>query len=76
MGTVYAQAYVEGSRFKFRRNHSDLEWILNIAGCTGRIERWRLRMTEFYFNVVHRVSIVHEATSELSRLPKDATEQK
>lgn len=42
-----------GNRFSIRTDHDSLEWILNLADSSGRLARWRRRLSEFDFEVVH-----------------------
>ena len=46
--------YLEGAPFVIRTDHDSLRWLLNIADVSGRLARWRLRLSEFDFEVVHR----------------------
>ena len=66
--------YLEGVQFTVRTDHHSLRWVL--AGTRteshGRLERWRLRLLEFDFEVQYRPGIVHQAADALSRLPTDA----
>lgn len=39
----------------------------------GKLARWRRRLSEFKFNVVHFAGIKHQATHAMSRLPTDKT---
>jgi len=60
--------YLDGVRFTVRTDHSALRWILNLNDTTARLTRWRLRLMEFEFEVVHRKGIKHQAADALSRL--------
>ena len=64
--------YLDRTRFTVRTDHSALRWILNLTDSTGRLTRWRLRLLEYDFDVVHRAGIKHQAPDALSRLDTDA----
>ena len=61
--------YVEGTHFVVRTDHQALKWILDLKESTGRLARWRLRLMEFDFEVVHKPGAFHKAPDALSRLP-------
>jgi len=60
--------YLYGTRFTLRTDHESLRWILNLSDASGKLQRWRLRLLEFEFDVVHRPGIKHQAADALSRL--------
>ena len=66
--------YLEGTHFKVRTDHHSLRWIMNLANASGRLARWRLRLQEFDFEVVHRAGSVHMAPDAMSRLPTDGAD--
>lgn len=41
---------------------------LNLTNSTGKMARWRLRLSEFELDVVYRTVIKHQATDALLRL--------
>ncbi len=62
--------YLERTRFTARTDHNALRWALFMAKAEGRLEKWRLRLAEFDFDVVYRPSI------KLSRMPNNGAKQK
>ena len=60
--------YLEGQRFTVRTDHDSLKWVLNLADAKGRLARWRLRLSEFDFDVEHRAGVKHQAADALSRM--------
>lgn len=40
-----------------------------MTDATGKLARWRLKLSEFKLGVLHRAGIKHEAADALSRLP-------
>ena len=61
--------YLEHARFTVRTDHSPLKWLLNLKDCSGRLARWRLRLSPFDYDVVHKAGLKHQAPDALSRLP-------
>ena len=61
--------YLERTHFVVRTDHDALRWLLNLTDASGKLQRWRLRLAEFSFEVVHRPGRVHQAADALSRLP-------
>lgn len=45
-----------------------LEWILTSTGCTGKLVHWRLRVSEFEFDVIQCTGVNPQAAKSLSRL--------
>lgn len=63
------------SRFRIWTNHEDLKWHLEMSDIFGRLNRQRIRVAKFKFQVVHRAGITYEAADTLSRLQtRDADE--
>lgn len=60
--------YLEESRFIIKTNREVLRHILTIAKATGKLARWRLRLSEFEFDIVYRVGMKHQAADTLSCL--------
>lgn len=56
------RSYLKGLRFTIRTDRDSSKWILNLAACC------RLGLFFFYFNMVHRVEIRHQAFDALSIL--------
>jgi RNase H-like domain found in reverse transcriptase len=66
---LHLRPYLEGKRFVIRTYHHSLRWVLNLADAQGRLERWRLRLQEFDFEVLYLPEISHHAADIMSRLP-------
>ncbi len=63
--------YLEGIHFVVRTDHAALRWILNLSTSGKRLERWRLRLLEYDFEVQYRPGHQHHAADLMSRLPSD-----
>ena len=44
--------YLEVSQFIVRIDQNALRWIMNLDDSTGRLMRWRLRLLEFYYEIL------------------------
>lgn len=58
------RCYLEGSWFIVRTHHDALRWILNITDAT-KLPRWRLRQSEFEFQIFYQTSIKHNASDAI-----------
>ena len=67
--------YLEGTRFTIRTDHLALKWLMNLSDASGRLQRWRLRLQPFEYDIVHRPGVKHQAADALSRLPTTGTDQ-
>ena len=46
--------YTEGQKFVVRTDHDKLRWQLTLNDPSGRLMRWRLRLSEFDFEIQYR----------------------
>ena len=60
--------YIEGTKFTIRTDHDALRWLMTLTESTGRLTRWRLRLSEFDFVIQYRPGRVHQVPDALSRL--------
>lgn len=58
----------ETTGFPIRTDHESLMWMLNFTDSTKRLARWRLGLSEYAFDAVHRTTIEQQAAGALSRL--------
>lgn len=49
--------FLKRTQFTMRTDQDSLKWILNLTDSTGRLERWRIRLSEYGFDVVHGCDI-------------------
>ncbi|CAN8073881.1 unnamed protein product [Agarophyton chilense] len=66
--------YLEGTRFAIRTDHDSLRWLLNITDASSRLARWRLRLSEYDYEITYRPGIKHQAADALSRIITDGTD--
>ena len=57
--------YIEGTKFTVRTDHDLLRWLLALTEPSGRLMRWRLRLSEFNFKIVYRPGRVHQVPDAL-----------
>jgi len=73
LGVVWAitslRPYIEGTRFSVRCDHKALKWILTTTACTNiRLNRWRIRLAEFDYDVDYKPVRQHAIADALSRM--------
>lgn len=72
-GILLVRPYLENSWFTVRTDHEALKRLMMMSGAYEKRARWRLRLWEFEFDIVHRAGIKHQETDTLSRLPTKDT---
>lgn len=75
LGVVWAvtllRPYLEGSKFLVRCDHRALQWIFTTQCTNNRLNRWRLRLAEFDFDIEYKQGRKHTMADGLSRLLTD-----
>ena len=66
--------YIEMTKFTVRTDHNALRWLMNIDDPTGRLIRWRLRLSEFDYTIAYRPGRVHQVSDALSRIPTEGVD--
>lgn len=61
------QPYVQGTRFFIRTDRKALRWIIIMTYAKVKLAIWRLRLSVFDYDIVHRAGINHQAADSLSR---------
>ena len=65
-GCQILRPYLEGSHFRIYTDHQPLKWLLGITDTSGRLARWRLRLSEFDYSVDYKKDIkIHWLTPYL-----------
>ena len=67
-GITTLRPYLQGEHFEVNSDHSSLRWLLSIKDPSGRLMRWRLRLSEFDFEVKYRKGKQNMQADALSRL--------
>ena len=60
--------YLLGERFVVHTDQASLRWLLGITEPSGRLVRWRLRLSEFDFEVRYKKGKLNNQADALSRL--------
>ena len=60
--------YLEDTEFTIRTDHDSLKWLMRLSDASGRLQRWRLRLQEFTYEINHRPGAQHKAADAVSRL--------
>ena len=61
--------YLEREHFIINSDHHSLKWLMNIDDASGRLSRWRLRLSEFDFEVRCVKGVKNSLADAMSRLP-------
>ena len=74
LGVVWAvgslRPYIEGTKFLTRCNHKALKWIPITTACTNSLlNRWRILLPEFDYDVEEKPGPQHAVADALSRIP-------
>ena len=57
--------YIEGLKFTIRTDHDALRWLMTLTDYSGRLMRWRLRLSEFDFTIPYRPGRVQQVPEAL-----------
>jgi RNase H-like domain found in reverse transcriptase len=60
--------YLEGQKFVIRPDNHSLRWVLNSSDAQGRLDRWRLRLLEFDYEVQYHPGALQHGADIISRL--------
>ena len=69
-GVTTLRPYVEGQKFVVRTDHDALKWLMTLDDPSGRLARWRLRLSEFDMRIMYRPGKKHQVPDALSRLKR------
>lgn len=60
--------YLKETKFRILADHDSLKRTFILSVATGVLGRWRLRLAEFYFDIVHRPDVKNQAADVFSKL--------
>ena len=60
--------YLQGEQFTLYSDQASLRWLITIAEPSGRLMRWRLRLSEFNFTIQYKRGVQNTQADALSRL--------
>lgn len=69
------RAYFKNTIISIRMDYNPLKQIPNLTDRTKRLAQWRLRLSEYKFNLIHRAEIKLQAAYALSRLQTTAEDR-
>ena len=73
MGSVLKlRHFLDGHRFLIRTDHQALRWIYSTTDASGRLMRWRLRLSEYTFDMQFKPGASHHAPDFLFRTDNDS----
>lgn len=61
--------YLYGHKFLIVTDHRPLKWLFNHKDPSSKLQRWRLKLEEFEYEIVYRKGKLNSAADALSRYP-------
>ena len=61
--------YLYGRRFSIITDHQPLKWLFNHTNPSSKLQRWRLTLEEFDYEIIYRKGRLNSAADALSRYP-------
>jgi hypothetical protein len=59
--------YIYGTKFKVITDHKPLIWLLNVTDPGSRLIRWRLKLEEYDYEIIHRARRANANADAISR---------
>jgi len=59
--------YVYGTKFKIVTDHKPLIWLFNVNDPGSRLIRWKLKLEEYDYEIIHKVGRANANANALSR---------
>lgn len=66
--TKYFRPYLFGRKFKILTDHKPLQWVMTLKEANSRLTRWRLKLSEYDFSVIHKTGKANTNADALSRV--------
>jgi len=72
----YFRPYLYGQKFKIYTDHRPLVWLFNLKKPNSKLLRWRLRLEEYDYEIIHKKGSLNSNADALSRItiPNNAIE--
>jgi len=67
--------YVYGTKFKIVTDHKPLIWLFNVNDPGSRLIRWRLKLEEYDYEIIHKAGRANSNADALSRNVKGAASE-
>ena len=71
-GVTTCRPYLQQEHFVAYTDHAALRWLMNIEDPSGRLQRWRLRLSEYNFTVMYKLGKDNTIADAASRLDSNA----
>lgn len=68
---THLRSFLEGTELLVRCDHSALTSVMMSNGPNQRLTGWRIRLSEFTYQIKHKPGKDHKMADALSRLPTD-----
>lgn len=68
-GTKMFRHYLYGVKFKIETDHRPLVWLTNFKEPNGRLIRWKIKLSEYNFEIIYIKGKENHVADALSRLP-------
>jgi len=65
----YFRSYLYGTKFKIITDHRPLVWLFNVMDPGSRLIRWRLKLEEYDYEIIHKTGKGNTNADALSRNP-------
>ncbi|XP_071629552.1 uncharacterized protein [Temnothorax longispinosus] len=73
LAIVYAvqhfRPYLYGKKFKLITDHKPLTWLHKLKDPTSRLARWRIKLTEYDYEIIYKPGKINANADALSRNP-------
>lgn len=66
--TKYFRPYLFGRKFKIYTDHRPLQWVMSLKEPNARLTRWRLKLSEYDFEVIYKKGKLNTNADALSRV--------
>ena len=68
--------YIYGTKFKIITDHKPLIWLFNVTDPGSRLIRWRLKLEEYDYEIIHKAGRANANADALSRhVTRDAVKE-
>lgn len=67
--------YLFGQKFTIETDHKPLVWLFSLKEANQRLARWKLRLEEYEFEIIHKKSKENKVADALSRIEINALER-
>lgn len=72
--TKYFRPYIYGRKFKIITDHKPLTWLFSLKEPNSKLVRWRLKLEEFDYEIIHKNGRLNTNADALSRIEINTNE--